>query len=259
MRARVNTLTLGLLAAGVMVLSGCGDSPFASIGDRSSGWINEPTVPTTIPRPTTVPSVVEVDDLRWANEGIENPSLDDPPAALALVFSRRQGDRFIQASPAEIAVALPEIGFPGIAPPGARWVSSQLVMNNDGTIASDPSAAFGIWSDEPYTRSRSVAQMIVLRVASDPEGAAALESEGAPSCARFAERTTEQCEIITVADRPTWLLTGTAGSTLVWYTGPYRYELFGRSFVLLDSLIEMSEQMVPLGSVVGVASEATSS
>ena len=154
-------------------------------------------------------------------------------------------------------MALPDIGFPGIAPPGARWVSSQLVMNNDGTIATDPSAAFGIWSDEPYTRSRSVAQMAVLRVASDPEGAAALESEGAPSCAAFAERTTEQCEIISVADRPTWLLTGTAGSTLVWYAGPYRYELFGRSFVSLDSLVEMSEQMAPLASIAGIATEAS--
>ena len=59
------------------------------------------------------------------------------------------------------------------------------MFNNDGTIAADPSAAFGIWSAEPYTRSRSVAQMIVLRVSTDPEGAEEAASETRPSCAPF--------------------------------------------------------------------------
>jgi hypothetical protein len=240
--------SIHMLAVAV-ALAACGEAPLQSIGDRSSDWVNEPTVPTTVAPPPTTPAVVDVEDLQWANRDIQNASLGDQSAMLAAVFARRQGDRFIQASPAEIAAALPEITFPGESPPGAQWVSSQLVFDNDGTLASEPTAAFGIWSAEPYTRSRSVAQMMVLRVSDDPAGAEELASGEPPSCARFSERTTEECEIVTVGARPTWLLTANSGATLIWFDGPYRYELFGRSFVPPASLREMSERMVPLASI----------
>ncbi len=232
-----------------LVLTACGDAPLESIGLRSSDWINEPTVATTLPVPTTSPSDVEADFLLWANDEIETENLADPQGLLAEIFARREGDRFIQASRSEIASALPDASFPGHAPPGAEWVSSQLVFDNDGSIADDPSAAFGIWSAEPYTRSRSVAQMIVFKISTDIEAATELASGVAPSCARFAERTTEECEIITVGTRDTWLLTASSGSTLIWFEGPYRYELFGRSFVPLMALREMSGDMVALGSI----------
>ena len=66
---------------------------------------------------------------------------------------------------------------------------------------------------------------------------------------RFADRTTEQCEITAVGERTTWILSGSGGTTLVWFDGSYRYELFGRSFVSLNDLAAMSADMVPLSSL----------
>jgi len=245
-------LLVVVLAAG---LTACGGSPLESIGQRSSEWINEPTIPTTVPVITTTPTVVSADRLQWANDEIETTSLGDRDALLAEVFARREGDRFVQASPDEIVVALPEVSFPDKAPHGAEWVSSQLVFDNDGSLADDTSAAFGIWSAEPYTRSRSVAQMVVLRVATDVDAANELASgEADLSCQRFDERTAAQCEVLTIDDRPTWLLTQASGATLVWYEGPYRYELFGRSFVPSAVLSDMSSGMVPLATIAGASS-----
>lgn len=246
------SLLVVVLAAG---LSACAGSPLESIGQRSSDWINEPTVPTTISVVTTTPTVVSAARLQWANDEIETARLDDRDALLAEVFARREGDRFVQASREEIVVALPEISFPDKAPNGAEWVSSQLVFDNDGSLANDTSAAFGIWSTEPYTRSRSVAQMVVLRVATDVDAANELASgEADLSCQRFDERTAAQCEVLTIDDRPTWLLTQSSGAILVWYEGPYRYELFGRSFVPSAVLRDMSSGMVPLATIAGASS-----
>lgn len=242
----------GLVAAGLMVfaLAACGDSPLESIGLRSSDWINEPTVPTTIAVDTTLPRIVPAETLQWANAGIVNEGIEDRQAMLSEVFDRREGDRFIQASGAEIVVAIPEVAFPDRAPNGATWVSSQLVFENDGTLSDEPSAAFGIWSAEPYTRSRSVAQMIVIRVSNDPEAADELATGAAEAtCARFSDRSSDDCEIITVGTRETWVFEESGGSTLIWYDGPYRYEMFGRSFVPSRVLQEMSGAMVPLSSL----------
>lgn len=240
-------MSLGALAG--VTLAGCGAYPLQSLGNRSSEWINEPTVPTTLEVVTTAPTVIPVSNLQWSNDVIETQNLSDPAALLSEVFDRREGDRFIQASRFEVAAALPDVAFPGLAPPTAQWVSSQLVFNDDGTISDDPSAAFGIWSAEPYTRSRSVAQMVVLRVYSDPEAAAEVAESGEASCARFADETTDQCEIIDVGGRDTWALDGPGGSTLVWFEGTYRYELFGRTFIPIGTLREMSAEMVPLAAI----------
>ncbi|HJQ78072.1 MAG TPA: hypothetical protein VJ948_12555 [Acidimicrobiia bacterium] len=247
MRRRWRGLSLALSIG--LVLAACGGAPLESIGARSSEWINEPTVPTTLEVVTTVPTVIEVSELQWSNDVIENENLDDLDLMLDEVFGRRQGDRFIQASRFEIVAALPDVAFPGLAPPTAQWVSSQLVFDNDGTLADDPSAAFGIWSAEPYTRSRSVAQLAVLRVSNDPETATEVATADDASCARFAERTTDQCEIVEVGLRDTWLLTGPGGTTLIWFEGPYRYELFGRSFIPVGTLREMSGEMTPLATI----------
>jgi hypothetical protein len=239
----------------VVILAACGDAPLQSIGLRSSGWINEPTVPSTVPVITTAPTVVPATRLLWANDDIESPNLGDRDAFLADVFARREGDRFIQASRFEIVAAIPEVQFPGLAPSGAQWVSSQLVFDNDGSIADDPSVAFGIWSAEPYTRSRSVAQMVVMRVFNDPEAAAEVAGGSTePSCARFADENTDDCEVITLGQRPLWVLGGSGGATLVWFQGDFRYELFGRSYVPTAVLQEMSEGMIPLSSLVEDAS-----
>jgi hypothetical protein len=241
-------LSRALALVVVFAVTSCGESPLESIGLRSSGWINEPTVPTTVAVETTTQREVPAERLLWANDTIETENLDDHDALLEEVFSRREGDRFIQASRREIAVALPGIAFPSVAPSGAEWVSSQLVFDNDGSIAADPSAAFGIWSAEPYTRSRSVAQMVVIRVATDPVGAEEAAS-AEPSCERFEDSSSERCEVRTVGDRATWRLSASSGSTFVWFEDDYRYEVYGRSFVPVSILEDMTASMVSLASL----------
>jgi hypothetical protein len=248
---RVWARSLGVGVA-LLLLVACVESPLQSLGNRSSHWINEPElIVTTVPQ-VDAPRFVDSTELQWSNDEIETGSLEVPGDVVSAVFARRQGDRFIQASRFEIAAAVPEISFPALVPYGAEWVSSQLVIENSGLLSAEPTAAFGIWSAEPYTRSRSVAQMAVLRVANDPESAAELEEPGAElSCGRFAERTTDECALVTVDGRDIWRLTSTGGSTLIWFEGPYRYELFGRTFVPIDVLVEMAADTVALTELNG--------
>lgn len=238
-----------LLVAGVMVLAAC-SSPFLSLGNRSSRWINEPKVTTTtvvrIDEPTNVPATT----LQWHNDDIVSGPFGSPQEVVDAVFARREGDRFIQASRAEIAAAVPAMVFPAVAPAGAEWVSSQLVIENNGSLSAEPTAAFGIWSSEPYTRSRSVAQMVVLRVAHDPVTAGEIGSPDSDfSCARFAEEATEACSLDQLTGRDTWRLTSSSGVTLIWFDGEYRYELFGRNFVPVEVLEQMASESLPLGDL----------
>ena len=235
----------------MLVIVGCGDAPLTALGDRSSEWINEPEVTTTTAVVVTIPTSVDASSLMWSNDEIVTQNLHDPIQLVSEVFARREGDRFIQASRAEIATMLPEVRFPASVPYGAEWVSSQLVIENSGELSDDPSAAFGIWSAEPYTRSRSVAQLAVLRVANDKETATEVaQSDDEPSCARFADETTIGCEILDVNDRPVWSLSSNQGLTLVWFDGAYRYELFGRSFVSVSALRGMADGSVRLAELV---------
>ena len=244
---RVSTLSL-LMA---LLVVACGDTPFESLGRRSSDWIGEPTITTTSTIAITIPSVISASTLKWFNDTIVNPApADDVEAMKDAVFGRRTGDLFVQASRLEVITLLPEVKFPASAPYLSEFVTSQLVFDNDGELAHDPVVAFGIWSSEPYTRSRSVAQMAVLRVAFDPEGAEEIAQPGGDvSCARFAETSTDVCEAFQIEGRPVWTLTASNGTTLVWFDGSYRYELFGRSFVPLAALQQMAVESMPLGEL----------
>ena len=239
------TNRFALVLAAAIFLAACADAPLGSVGQRSSEWINEPEVVTTTAPPVTVPKFSNATILQWSNDEIVTENLAEPEALIAEIFARREGDRFIQASRAEIAAALPLVRFPADVPYGAEWVSSQLVIESSGELSDDPSAAFGIWSAEPYSRSRSVAQMAVLRVANDKETATELaQGEGDVSCARFAAQYTDQCDIIDVNGRQVWRLSSTGGTTLIWFEGVYRYELYGRSVVAQDALVAMAAESV---------------
>lgn len=243
------TIRIVLVMAAATLLAACSETPLGSVGQRSSGWINEPEVVTTIAPPVTVPLSSSAASLQWSNDEIVTKYLYDPEQLIAEVFARREGDRFIQASRAEIAAVLQQVRFPAEVPYGAEWVSSQLVIENSGELSDDPSAAFGIWSAEPYSRSRSVAQMAVLQVTNDKELATELAQGGEVSCARFADRFTDQCDILDVNGRQVWSLSSTGGTTLVWFEGAYRYELYGRSLVSQDSLLAMAAESVFLGEL----------
>lgn len=241
--------TLLMVVLGLVLVAACGDAPLGTLGNRSAEWINEPTVPSTVPRVVEAPKPVDTKDLGWANDEILNTQFDNTDEFLAEVFGRREGDRFIQASRTEIAFALPGVMFPAQAPPAAEWVSSQLVFDNNGSLSVDPSAAFGIWSAEPYTRSRSVAQMAVLRVAMDDESGNEVFDDNSAGCALFADETTQKCEHSESDGLHTWELTAPGGLTLVWIDRGYRYELFGRSFVPKSDLMVMRSNTIALSSL----------
>ena len=239
------------IALVALFVGACGAAPFEGMGSRSSEWMGEPRVATTTTVPSVAPEVVSSRGLLWSNDAIVSVSLTDPQAVIAEVFARREGDRFIQASRAEISAVLPGVSFPAMVPRGAEWVSSQLVIDNSGLLSEDPAAAFGIWSAEPYTRSRSVAQMAVLRVYVDPVNSAEVELPDAEmSCARFALRTTEQCAIVSEGERDLWRLISSSGTTIVWFDEPYRYELFGRTFVSVSVLEKVAANVMPLADLV---------
>ncbi len=238
-----------VVVLGGLVLGAC-SSPLLSLGNRSSRWINEPEVSTTTIPEVDAPVEVPSTNLQWHNDEIVSGPFESSQQVVDAVFARREGDRFIQASRAEIAAAVPAIVFPAMVPFGAEWVSSQLVIENNGSLSAEPTAAFGIWSSEPYTRSRSVAQMVVLRVAHDPDTAGEVDSpDSAFSCARFAEEATEECALTELAGRDTWRLTSSSGVTLIWFDGEYRYELFGRNFVPIEVLEDMATESVPLAEL----------
>jgi hypothetical protein len=46
-----------------------------------------------------------------------------------------------------------------------------------------------------------------------------------------------------------WSLEASNGTTLVWFDGDYRYELFGRTFVAVAALQEMVNDLVPLADL----------
>lgn len=235
-----------LLLVGIIALAGCGESPLSSLGQRSSEWVTDPTIVTTTTVVTTVALVAKADELVWFNDELGLPD-PDPESVVALVFARREGDRFIQASRAEIGAALPGVQFPTRFPPLAEFVTSQLVIENSGEISDDPSAAFGIWTAEPYTRSRSVGQMIIIRVYRDAETAAEIQLPDADlSCTRFSDGTADTCDVEDIAGNKTWIVKNGSGSTLIFFDTTYRYELFGRPFASVEALRQTVASMEPL-------------
>lgn len=229
------------------VLVACGDDPFAHVGEGASRWIGRPTVTTTA---TTLagPGLAPISRIDWFNQDLAPVGGTTPAEIISGVYTRASpSDPFVQATPEEIALALPGLEFPSLLPPEVRYVTSQLVYDlNTVTLASEEVAAFGLWRVEPYTRSRSVGQQGVLTVVSDQEGIAALASGTADtSCGRYVDRNAE-CAVTTVGDRPAWELSDPAGTTLVWYGDSYRYELFLRAGVGPDLAVEIAESARPL-------------
>jgi hypothetical protein len=235
------------LVALVGVLGACGDQPLAGVGEGVSNWIGRPTITTTA---TTGPGpgLAPVSRIDWFNRDLAPVGGTTPDEIIAGVYTRANpSDPFVQATPAEIALALPNLMFPSLLPPEVRFVTSQLVYDlNSVQLAEEQVATFGLWTVEPYTRSRSVGQQGVLSIVLDPEGLAALASGTADtSCARYVDREAE-CSVTEVAEAPAWELTDPIGVTLVWFGESYRYELFLRSGVSPGLAVQIAESARPL-------------
>ena len=215
-------MALGILLA--VASAGCGEAGLLDgVGDRTREVVQGETTTTSLVVAVAagvdealVPSV----DVLWFNDDIvpqfTGPSVD----VISSVWSRQRSSRFVQASRAEIASALGSLAFPEQVPAQVRWVTSQLVYNeNTGELSADTSAAFGLWTDEPYQSDTS--RLGVLRVGRAPLEAPAVRS-------RIAS--------IEVHD----------GVSLSWTESGHRYELFCQSQVSEALCFEVALSTVPL-------------
>lgn len=250
---KIGSLKRSLLLLLAVFAFACGDTPLGDVGGGASDWIGEPTLPSTATTQSEGPALVPTRRVEWFSGDLAPVAGTTSAEIISSVYARaRSSDPFVQATPAEIALALPGIEFPGEVPPEVRYVTSQLVYDlAQITLSSEQVAAFGLWSVEPYTRSRSVGQQGVLTVINDPEGLAGIASGTADtSCARFIDRQAE-CSVATVDEGPAWELTDRLGTSLVWYSDTYRYELFLRSGVNPGWAVPMADSSRPLDAVSG--------
>ena len=233
-------LPTAVLAAAMLIIASCGDAPLAGIGDRSSEWISEPTILTTTTVAVTIPVVADSGELKWFNDSIKSGPLGNRQRLRDAVFARRGSDLIVQVNREEIAVLAPSIEFPATSPASAEYVTSQVVFERSGVLSDEPAVGFGFWSSEPYTRSRTVAQLAVLWVSRDALGSQEASSvDSGVSCARFSDASTISCELTDRDGLPTWDLISSTGRTWVWFDGIYRYELFVRNSVPEEALVTM--------------------
>ncbi len=227
-------IAISLLAAG------CSDHALGRLG-RTSDWLEQvkPTAVTSVA--TTLPPLIDTDLVGWWNLELGGSATEDSATVVARVYERGgSSTRFIQASPFEVAAALPGIRFPSKLPVDVESVTSQLVYApRSASLSPEEPAVFGLWSTEPYSRSRSVGQRGVLEV--HPVGEE-------PSCARLSDTETVSCTADFVGDLPVWRLVDARGATWVWVEGEFRYELFLRG----DDTVapEMIASTVPLAGLV---------
>lgn len=245
-----------LLLVGVIVmLAACSDDSLMDLGGRSSDWIGEvatTAATTTTTAPILVHSALEVE---WINDEFGAPDSElEEERILASVFARAgDSSQFLQASRQEIAIAVPDVQFPAILPVQVTHVTSQLVIESrELVLADDPTVAFGLWSVEPYTRSRSVGQTAILNASRDPQGAElALTGDPEEVCSSLVSGD-RVCAIEDFTSRPVWRLEDGGGVIHIWYADPFRYELQGlRGFdealvhEVIDSVVPLQELLPP--------------
>jgi hypothetical protein len=209
--------------------SGCGDAgPLEHVGDATARWVTAATVPPTLAPEVVVEigdeGLVEARGALWVNDDLTVVSPGaDPKVATVAVWARQDGSRFVQSRRVALAAALPTVQFPETIPADVRWVTSQLVFDPaSGLLDPDTSAAFGLWTVEPYTVESG--RIAVLRVGSAPEGIGAEKSDVVP---------------IIVPD----------GMSLGWTEAGLRYELFCRASVSEAVCNAMVESFVPLANL----------
>lgn len=251
MRGKRLLRTTAALAVVAVMGAACSDDALGDLGGRSGGWIDEvvttaSSTTTTLPDPTR--SAMEVN---WVNDHLApapDPELGGD-GVLGQVFARTGGEsRFLQASRAEIAATAPEVEFPTRVPSGVSYITSQLVIESRTLrLADDPTVAFGLWSVEPYTQSRSIGQLAVLNVSTDAtDSEVANDPNTAPTCTAFAQVADRVCGIETFGENPVWRLESESEVTHLWYRGIYRYEMVARGGVDEELIHTAVLSMAPL-------------
>lgn len=241
-------LLLALLCA--LALTACGEDDLQSLGIVEE-WIDEGRSPEVDQGPQAIevdPNVPRsIDTVVWHN-GWEPSVSADPIEVIATVWeTSSKEDSFVQASPNEIAAALPGVQFPSMLHPATQEVSSQLVYaGTTGRLDEGVVAAFGLWNTRAYSVSRATGQMGVLFVAFEQEAPVDPEDDS-EGCSRFT--TASMCEPTTVDGHPAWWVTDLDGETLIWLDMDYRYELLRRPQLDRSDVEMMAASMVPIASL----------
>lgn len=215
----------------VLVATGCGDV-LEGVGDLSQGVVHGDRTTTTTSMASGGPSLRlrPITEVAWMNDGlgIATAGLDADAILLTVWLRGDQVTSSIQASKREIADVLPGIEFLQLAPEGVTHVSSQLVFDTrTATLGVGTAAAFGLWVGEPYTASRSEAQLAVLRV----------------GIKTFDDGT---------ADNEVFSFSVADGRELSWVDGGYVYQLFCRTGVSDAACAAMAESTIPLSLLVSL-------
>jgi hypothetical protein len=217
---------VSVLAVCVSVaLAGCGDAGLLDgVGDRTRQVVHGNTTTTTEPIAVVAGAgdegLIESRDVLWFNDDIDPQYTGASQDVIDAVWKRQLGSRFVQASRQEIGAAIPTLAFPSLVPQQVRWVTSQLVFDEaTGVLDPGTSAAFGLWTAEPYRSD--TARLGVLRV-----GSAQIDDPAARS----------EIAVVAVPD----------GVSLGWTEAGNRYELFCRSEVSEELCLEVAESSVPL-------------
>jgi len=231
-------LPIAVILAAVLLAAACGDA-LEGVGDLSRRVVHgdeSSTTSSTLAVGGPVLDLAGVTEAAWVNDGLDvGVDLLSRESLIARIWLRGERDSaFVQASREEIAAALPGLEFPRLIPAGIRYISSQLVFDlQTATLDPATSAAFGLWSVEPYTAPRTEAQLAVLRVgvetvASDVQGEI------------FSFRVSE-------------------GRELAWSDGGYAYQLFCRTGVSEASCFEIARSTTLLSLLVPVGPTTTTS
>lgn len=205
-----------------LLLAACSDTSLSDIGARSSGWIGDSGSGGTAGSEESLPQVVRAVEVDWFNDDLGSPvAVGSAEEVLAAIVERTESaDRYIQASRLEIAAVLPGLEFPDIFPIEITAVTSQIVIGSGRDRLDDEVyAAFGFWTVEPYTKSRSVGQRGTLTIGG---------IQGESACERFAAGAVAACTTETIGPHRTVRIDSESGQTWVWADEAYEYQLFLR-------------------------------
>ncbi len=216
------TLALIILA---LSAAACGDEGLLDgLGDRSvqavHGETSSTTSTTEVEREDAPIGSVRASALVWYNDGLpeESPS-NETAVVISAVWRRGDGvTSVIQASRNEIAVALPGVQFPELAPDSVGWITSQLVYDvASGTLDPSIVAQFGLWHLEPYSADAGRSAVMRVRPASPADLIGSISSE-----------------------------TTGSGLDLFWVVEAYHYRLSCPAELAEGSCWQMAESGMPL-------------
>jgi hypothetical protein len=222
-----------VIAAVALLAVGCGEAGLLDgVGDRTRTYMQGETT-TTISIPTVAAgtgdeALVGALDVVWYNDAKDPQHVGESGDVVAGVWEDRVGNsRFVQSSRAELAAALPSLRFPEFVPDQVRWITSQLVYREStGQLDPDTSAAFGLWTSDPY--QSDTGRIGVLRV-----GKAAVDTQDQRS----------DIDLVVVPD----------GISLGWSESSLRYELFCRSEISEQLCTDVATSVLPMSELLSTA------